>query len=527
MSEITPKFREYILNRLFSFNRLAGQQFAERMHYPCTDLIISPELWNGLQHWIDDPDMALQFKHLLEFYPDMERPRPSPEMRAFFRKIIEPQHYLEFLRRLDVECVPPIPNGLSMSWDDLANVPVADYASLSDWNTFLGTAFPEIYVDVDDNFVILSGQSGITIPANTFLNNLNLIQIGDTSGDCVIEVGANAFEGATNLFGAGFPACITVGDAAFNNCVSLAAVDFTSAETLGSTAFASCPLNLSAIFSSLITIGDGAFAGTTINEFVGFDSTTVQTIGANAFDANSALQTATFPNCTSVGMAAFNGSAITTANFPLLVDIPDFMFNNCFGLLTVTAPIAETAGASSFLQCFSLLAIDLPELLTADDFAFATLPTCASVNCPNLTTIGDSNFSGMDVLTTLSLPALTTLGADCIANNLILADLSIPLATTYGAGCFNLNPALTTVDFASFTSLTTAAILVGSPGASMTFANMPDVTDESGDELFQTTVGLVITVNVNVILETIDGGNPAPWLVQLLIDNPGSTINYI
>lgn len=123
---------------------------------------------------------------------------------------------------------PPVDLALELTWDDIANVPVADASSVSDWNTFFdlptnGTPFTS--VTVAGNVVYLYGGSGITIKADLFdaAYGINLISFNDLAGS-IIEVGTGAFNngisgvGCPNLIYVNLPSCLILNDVAFYGC---------------------------------------------------------------------------------------------------------------------------------------------------------------------------------------------------------------------------------------------------------------------------------------------------------------------
>lgn len=95
----------------------------------------------------------------------------------------------------DVTIIPVYPNALNLAFDDIANVPVANANSVSDWNTFFdlptyGGEFTS--VEVSGNQVSLFGGSNITIKTLLFYNNVNLKSVVDTLGS-VVNVEYEAF----------------------------------------------------------------------------------------------------------------------------------------------------------------------------------------------------------------------------------------------------------------------------------------------------------------------------------------------
>ena len=71
---------------------------------------------------------------------------------------------------LDKPYIPipaPVAEGLELTFDDIANVPVADASSVSDWNTFFdlptnGSPFTSVEIDVNGERVKLLSPSFVT-----------------------------------------------------------------------------------------------------------------------------------------------------------------------------------------------------------------------------------------------------------------------------------------------------------------------------------------------------------------------------
>lgn len=175
---------------------------------------------------------------------------------------------LTFLGR-QMEDVNPVPvQALELTFDDIANVPVADASSVSDWNTFFdlptnGTEFSSVVVI--ENVVTLIGGSGITIKDNLFASNINILKIIDNS-NCVVELGFQALWRCFNLNECSFPSVIIVGNYCFEYDYLLEVMNLPSATTIGVAAFYVCYGILNYNLSSCINLGS-----TTGDDFVWSD----------------------------------------------------------------------------------------------------------------------------------------------------------------------------------------------------------------------------------------------------------------
>lgn len=171
---------------------------------------------------------------------------------------------------------------IEFTFDDIANVPVADASSVSDWNTFFdlptnGTPF--ISVSVLGNTVKLHGGSGIKLKKYLFgYEPPHLISINDPYGiivaidDTVFTMGMTtaSFE-SFNL-----PGVITIGDSAFSQ--------FNRATLF--------------ILPNAETIGHGCF---TINYFTEISLPSAIIIESSCFGSCYYLETISIPKCTSLG----------------------------------------------------------------------------------------------------------------------------------------------------------------------------------------------------------------------------------
>ncbi len=266
--------------------------------------------------------------------------------------------------------VPPVAGGLSLTWDNIANVPVANTNSVADWNTFFdlpvnGTPFTSVVVT--GNEVNLIGGSGITIKTSLFSANLHLTGIND-NGNCVIAIQ----------------------DEAFYNCSGLNSVLLDGVVTMGLNCFTECYNVIVWSFQSLVSAGDGCF---------------------------------------------YYCSGGTTFNFPVLTTAGAYCFGYCSGAPQIYAPLLQHADDGCFYGCSSSLGFEYPDLIYAGYacfgecsastyFKFISLPVvstydfcfinCIAANefvlssCTNLgSSVGDNeNFSGIaGQVITLTIPA--------------------------------------------------------------------------------------------------------------------------
>lgn len=154
-----------------------------------------------------------------------------------------------------------VKNELLLTFDDIANVPVADASSVSNWNTFFdlptyGTAFTG--VNVVGNVVNLRGGSGITVKNGLFVNNTHIINITDTLG-CIIAAGTDSFNSCTGLVNPSFPALTAAGINCFAYCTGLVNPYFPSLITVGTACFYHCTGLVNPNSLSLTSVGSFCF----------------------------------------------------------------------------------------------------------------------------------------------------------------------------------------------------------------------------------------------------------------------------
>lgn len=159
-------------------------------------------------------------------------------------------------------------SGLLLTFNNIANVPVADASSVSDWNTFFNspTGTPFTSVIVTGNVVNLRGGSGITMINYLFQSNVNILDIIDSG--CIAALNKNVFYGCTGLINSSFPSVTAVATICFKNCTSLVDADFPALITVGTNCFENCTslitINLPICAALGITIGDDSvFLGIT------------------------------------------------------------------------------------------------------------------------------------------------------------------------------------------------------------------------------------------------------------------------
>lgn len=133
-----------------------------------------------------------------------------------------------------VEIAVVTPTGLELTFDDIANVPVADASSVSDWNTFFdlptnGTEFTS--VSVTGNKVHLIGGSNINIKENLFFSNTHIIIIKDY--DTIVSSSIKGINYCANLISVDLPIIVSVGNLFLGTCSNLTNINMPLLESSG------------------------------------------------------------------------------------------------------------------------------------------------------------------------------------------------------------------------------------------------------------------------------------------------------
>jgi hypothetical protein len=189
---------------------------------------------------------------------------------------------------------------LTLVWNNIANVPVANPSSVSDWNTFFNLppfSTPFTSVSVVGNSVTLIGGQNIGIRQNRFTNNSNLVQISDSG--CVAYLERQCFQNCGSLTSISFASVTVINFGSFSQCPSLASVNLPSVTTIGNQSFYYCTSLVSINAPSLLTLSDQAFAECTSLTSVSFPN--LLKIGIQSFRSCTSLTNINIPSCINLG----------------------------------------------------------------------------------------------------------------------------------------------------------------------------------------------------------------------------------
>lgn len=227
-----------------------------------------------------------------------------------------------------------------------------------------------------------------------------------------------------------------IGDFAFANSVKLRGITATALKTMGVSAFENCVMLNDAKYSNVTDIPEKCFNGCSSLSTISLS--TVTSIGANAFSGCSSMQSFNFAKVTSIGEKAFGGcSSVTQIYLPLMMfDTSDTqssydVFDGCSlvtnvnvkfmsvknlgelfpDIVSFTAPNVGGVPDYAFQGCTKLSTISIPNVQSAGAYAFSDT-AIKTANYSKLATIGDYCFANIDTLETVILPGLTGITAD-------------------------------------------------------------------------------------------------------------------
>ena len=378
----------------------------------------------------------------------------------------------------DCGYVPPTPQYRWVNMD-IATDYICEYVPGKFKATYSGGQTYE--KECDENTTLTTGD---TKPEGYEFSGMTTAIIGN----CVTEIGAQAFESGRSLTSIDIPNSVTsIGDRAFRNCSGLTSCTIGSGVTsIGGSTFRNCfSLTSVTIPNSVTSIGSGAFdscsslTGVTIPNSVTWigeyifeycsNLTTaiigngVTRISGYAFRSCRSLASIDIPSgVTDIGSSAFAGCSSLTS---MTVDSNNTVYdsrNNCNGIIntstntlivgcknTVIPDSVTSIGANAFYGCSGITSIDIPDSVTLIDiYAFAYCSGLTSIDIPgSVTSIGNYTFSNCSSLTSIDIPSgVTSIGQYTFYQCSSLTSITIPDGvTSIGNGAFNSCSGLTSI----------------------------------------------------------------------------------
>ena len=280
------------------------------------------------------------------------------------------------------------------------NVVNIDYEAFSNCKSLSQVKFPAVQDIGGGAFKSCSGLTVVSFDSMTEMKNAVLSGWSGPANLEAVNLPAlrklcnNAFEYQTKLKTLELPNLVELGSSVLANSsveeINLPAITYIApktfsnsnlrrvycenVETVGESAFAGCELLKDVIMPKATSLDPKAFYQCTLGGELDFSS--VMFIGDNCFQGSKGL-----------------GSDVV--QFPLVLSIGDYAFENCSGLVSIVMPLVTHIGSYAFSGC-ELLAIVGQE---------NTIPLLSS--------LGSFAFLGCRCLLKLSLPCLTNLGTSC------------------------------------------------------------------------------------------------------------------
>ena len=223
----------------------------------------------------------------------------------------------EKINAMFAELYPRTDLKLALTFDDIANVPVANATNLAQWNVFfnlpeLGVPFKS--VSVLGNVVTLTGAFKIILKDSLFRDNMHIVDVTDDG--CVYYIsdfsfcdstlvscdfpfakyagysafrlyngnqsylvsptlsalttaGGYCFSGCTGLVSPTFPALTTAGEYCFYNCTELVSPTFPALTTAGGYCFSGCAGYINIVLPAIASLGTNVLDNAVFNEIAG------------------------------------------------------------------------------------------------------------------------------------------------------------------------------------------------------------------------------------------------------------------
>lgn len=353
-------------------------------------------------------------------------------------------------------------------------------------------------------------QTAITIPSDVitvkqyaFYGCKSLTSVVMEEGVTTIE--AYAFQDCTSLESVAIPASVTsIGADAFKaNKSSLVKATFSSVDKL-------CAITFANIASNPLYAAHHLYFGDSDSEVTKVTLPSVATIKPYTFAGASSITEVTIPQgVTAIGDDAFNGcSKIATVHYSSAEQLMTMQYGSGIAnpLYYGATPVAQNAalGTLEFTTDISNNAFTnakwLTEIVIGSNVktigknAFRSCSNLAKITfkgTPTLQTIGKEAFRDCSSLTEITLPALLTTLDTLALRGTRLKTINIPAAcTNIGTSVFEWCTQLTTVNFASSSSLTTIPNYIFNNCSNLTTVTLPNGLTAIGEGAFKNCSGL-------------------------------------
>ena len=164
-------------------------------------------------------------------------------------------------------------------------------------------------------------------------------------------------------------------------------------------------------------------------------------LGCETFYSCSNLTTIYMPKLSTIidystgyfGYSAFGYcSKLSSAELPMMSNIPSYTFLCCSNLSHISMPNLEKVGYYTFCST-GLLSVDLPKVWALPpQYAFGYCKSLSIVNLPNCLGMSDYVFCGCDKISSLNVPKCAAIRGGCFTTNSVITSLSFPRLVVAG-----------------------------------------------------------------------------------------------
>ena len=206
---------------------------------------------------------------------------------------------------------------------------------------------------------------------------------------------------------------------------------------------------------TVVAVGTGAFTDTTVTRVDLPESVTL--IQEKAFASCSTINIVEAPGVTTIEDSAFSDcisfNSLTEDFFPVLTEIGENAFRNCFQIYTVDLPLVIDIGNFAFymdstLGTSVLNTVSMPTATTLGEYAFYNCKKLKTIDFSLLETVPYCAFMNTG-LESISLGSAVRIGSYAFYNDIALTSASLPKVEFIGMGAFSSNITTTSISYAN------------------------------------------------------------------------------
>jgi len=327
-----------------------------------------------------------------------------------------------------------VTNSYTTISDSVSTFIGGDSTSLSAWNTFFNlptNGHPFTSLSILGGVVSLYSLGEVETKINLFSSCTLLTEVYDNG--VIIYLGANTFDGCSNLLTVSISKCASIDEYAFRYCQAMTTAYIPIATTMAQYAFYGCKL-LSALdipYYAYTSIEPYVFTG--CESFTSFTFENVTLVSEGSF-ANCHASAYNMPLLATAGQGAFAGNPIITSyNFHALTTAGDWCFYQNDANTTIDFALLTSAGAYCWAANYLVTSVLLPNITTAGAYCFSYLYNVQGFTLSKLVTAGEGAFNNCYVSTTFYLPLMTSIGTRGFYGAYAAETITIPKCIVLGA----------------------------------------------------------------------------------------------